>query len=386
MFFLGDIQTGFGPFISIYLVTQKWTQTDIGLVLSLGALAGLLFQIPGGALIDAVSSERRTAAFAVAAIGISAAVIAAWPIFVAVAVARVLHAAASAVLGPAIAAISLGLVGRHSIAGRLGRNARFAAAGNGAAAALMGAVGHYFAPQAVFIVTALFAIPTVAALQRIRDEEISVASAHGAASETSPAKAIEGIGVLFRKPALWIFMLCVALFQLANTPMLPLVGSALTMRSGDWAVTLVAACIVVPQIIVAFSSPWVGHLAHAIGRRPLLLIGFLALPVRGLVFAYAGDPSLLVAAQLLDGISAAVLGVLLPLVLSDVAYGTGHFNLAQGVTGTAVGLAAAFSTTATGYVTDRFGSHTAFLGLAGTAGMGLLLLAALMPETRPADE
>jgi MFS family permease len=386
VFFLGDIQTGFGPFLSIYLVTQKWTQTDIGLVLSVGALAGLFCQIPGGALIDAVRSERRVAAIAVAAIGISAAVIAAWPIFIAVAAARVLHAAASAVLGPAIAAISLGLVGRHVIAPRLGRNARFAAAGNGAAAVLMGAFGHYLSPQSVFIVTAAFAIPTLAALQRIRDEEISVASAHGAPPETPPAKAIAGVGALFRRRALWIFIFCVALFQLANTPMLPLVGSSLTMRSGDWAVALVAACIVVPQLFVAVSSPWVGRLAHTIGRRPLLLIGFAALPVRGLLFAYVGDPFAVVATQLLDGVSAAVLGVLLPLVLSDIAYGTGHFNLAQGIAGTAVGFAAALSTTAAGYVTDRFGSHTAFLGLAGTAGCGLVLLAALMPETRPPDE
>jgi MFS family permease len=386
VFFLGDIQTGFGPFISIYLVTQKWTQTDIGLVLTLGALAGLICQIPGGALIDGVRSERSAAAVAVVFIGISASVIAAWPIFMAVAVARVLHAAASAVLGPAIAAITLGLVGRRAIAERFGRNARFASAGNGAAAVLMGACGHFISPQSVFIVTAVFALPTLAALYRIRADEISVANAHGAVPESSPSKGMRGIGQLLRKRALWIFVCCIALFQLANTPMLPLVGSALTVRSGDWAVSLVAACVVVPQILVALCSPWVGRLAHGWGRRPLLLIGFAALPIRGILFAYSSDPIMLVAVQLLDGVSAAVVGVLVPLVLSDISFGTGRFNLAQGATGTAIGLAAAFSTTAAGYVTDSFGSRAAFLGLAGTAAFGFLLLALLMPETRPSDE
>src|SRR5208337_1224368 len=129
-FFLGDIQTGFGPFISVYLVTQKWNQTDIGLVLSIGALASLLSQIPAGALVDAIRSERSAAAAAVLAIGVSAFVIAVLPIFLAVAAARVLQSMASALLGPAIAAISLGLVGRHALPARLGRNARFASAGN----------------------------------------------------------------------------------------------------------------------------------------------------------------------------------------------------------------------------------------------------------------
>ena len=44
-------------------------------------------------------------------------------------VAAILHAAASCVLGPAIAAISLGLVGHAAIGERFGRNARFASIG-----------------------------------------------------------------------------------------------------------------------------------------------------------------------------------------------------------------------------------------------------------------
>ncbi len=111
-FFLGDIQTGFGPFIAVYLATQKWNQTDIGLVLSVGALASLISQIPGGWLVDSVRSERSAAAAAVTAIGASAFIIAVWPLFVAVAASRALQAMATSVLSPAIAAISLGLVGR----------------------------------------------------------------------------------------------------------------------------------------------------------------------------------------------------------------------------------------------------------------------------------
>src|SRR5205807_4895286 len=138
IFFLADVQTGFGPFIAVYLTTQKWTQVEIGFVLSIAGLVGLIGQMPGGAIVDAARSERLMAAFAVATIGAAALSYAAWPIFPVVVAAATLHAAASCVLGPAIAAISLGLVGPFAIGERLGRNARVALAGNGTAAAVVG--------------------------------------------------------------------------------------------------------------------------------------------------------------------------------------------------------------------------------------------------------
>ena len=142
-FFLADIQTGFGPFVAVYLTAKSWTQVDIGLVLTAGGLVALAGQMPGGALVDAVRSPRWVAGLAVAAICMSAFVIAVWPVFLMVIGARALHAAASCVLGPAIAAISLGLAGHAALGERIGRNARFASIGSGVAAAAMGACGYF---------------------------------------------------------------------------------------------------------------------------------------------------------------------------------------------------------------------------------------------------
>ena len=108
-FFLSDVQTGFGPFVSIYLTTHQWTQFDIGLVLTAGGLVALATQMPGAALVDAVRSAKLVAAVAVVAICASALAIALWPSFAVVMAARALHAAASCILGPVIVAISLGL-------------------------------------------------------------------------------------------------------------------------------------------------------------------------------------------------------------------------------------------------------------------------------------
>src|SRR5215468_3373169 len=369
-FCVADVQTGFGPFISVYLTAHGWTQVDIGLVIT--------------AIGVAARSERGVAALAMMAISASALVIALWPIFPSVLGAQILHAAGSSVVNPAIAAISLGLVGHAASGERFGRNARFASIGNGLAAAGMGAVGYFWSNQAVFLITAALIIPTLIALAQIRSEEIDRVRAHGGLAQGQNETA--AIATLLTSRPLLTFAGCVTVFQLANAAMLPLMASIITMRSSAWATTLVAACIVVPQLVVAAFSPSVGRWAQRWGRRPILLIGFAALPIRGLLFIVVTDPGLLVAVQLLDGICAAVFGVLVPLTIADITRGSGRFNMAQGIVGSGIGIGASLSTTLAGWMSDRLGSSVAFLGLACIGGAGLVLAALLMPETRPSKD
>jgi MFS family permease len=198
---------------------------------------------------------------------------------------------------------------------------------------------------------------------------------------------LAGLLSLFQIRPLMIFAGCVALFQLANAAMLPLAASMMTLHLSKFATILVAISIVAPQLIVAVFSPWVGRKAELWGRRPLLVLCFAALAIRGLLFAFLANPYLLVGAQLLDGVSGAALAVLVPLIIADVAGATGHFNLAQGAVGAAVGVGASISTTLAGYVSDRFDSPSAFLMMAGFAIVGLAAASLAMPETRPhADE
>jgi MFS family permease len=385
VFCVADVQTGFGPFVSVYLTTQKWTQVDIGLVLSIGSIVGLIGQMPGGLIVDAARRERLVAALALSAISASALAYALLPVFPVIFAAATLHAAASCVLGPCIAALSLGLVGYAGIGARLGRNARFASLGNGIAAAAMGACGYYFSAHAVFFVTAALLIPTLFALSHIQPHEINVHLAHGGDSSGKPGKSRTDFRLLLRQRPLFLLAGCIALFHLANAAMLPLMGSVLTTRSGDWATVLIAACIVVPQGVVALISPWVGRQAEIWGRRVFLIAAFSALALRGILFATVADPAVLVVVQLLDGITAASLGVMVPLMIADISRGSGHFSFAQGIVGTAVGIGASISPTLAGYLSDQFGSQVAFFGLAGIATVGLAAVATILPETRPAE-
>jgi MFS family permease len=386
-FFLAGILAGFGPYLAAYLADQKWTQENIGFVLTASGLAGLLSQLPGGELLDTVRSKRAIVVAGVVMVAVSAIIIAFQPSFPLVFAALMLQGVTGGFLGPAIAAISLGLVGHAALPERLGRNQRFASTGNLVTAALMGLIGYLLSYQAIFLTVAALAIPLFVALARIRAPDIHFGRACGAPDHDMPSlPARASLRSLWKSPGLLTFGACLFLFQLANASVLPLVVEDLVYQGEKRSSLVVSALIVLPQIIVAVMAPWVGQWAKNWGRRPLLLIGLGALPIRALLFAAVVDPTLVVGFQLLDGISGAVLGVLTALVIADVTGGTGRFNLAQGIVGTASGIGASLGTTLFGLVAASFGRTAVFLSIASVALLAVAILWFFMPETRPATE
>ena len=384
-FFVADIQTGWGPFVATYLTSVAWTQFDIGLILTIGTITGLALQIPAGALVDRVPAKRLLAALAVASISASALLLALWPIFSVVVAAKVLHAIASSLLGPTLVAMSLGLVGHALFSIRLGRNVRFLSLGNAIAAGVAGGIAYYYSNQAIFFLTAALGIPTLIALAQISSSEIDPELARGGISKSGVSTWFDAISGLVHHRVLIGFAATIVLFQLANAAMLPILAGILAKRDPETAALVLSICILVPQFVVVAIAPWIGVRAQSWGRRPLLLLTFVALSARGAIFAVTSDPYLLVAAQLLDGISAASLGVLVPLIIADVTRGSGHFNFAQGLIGAAVGIGASFSTTLAGFIADTSGAPITFLLLSCVGVMGLVFVFAVVPETRGAS-
>ena len=382
-FFVANLQTGFGPFIAVYLTTQKWTQGEIGVALSVGSAVTMLGQVPAGALVDAMSRKRLAAALALALVAASALLLALRPERLPVMLAQGLHGFASCVLVPAIAAITLNRVGRQAFAERLGRNARFAAIGNAIGAGVMGAIGSAVSSEAVFWFAAALAMPALLAVRAMPARDPPADPELAAAMDPPDHRRAAGWRVMLDRRLL-TFALCIVLFQLANAAMLPVAAAEVTRQAGDGANLIIAACLMVPQAVVALLSPWVGQLAERRGRRLVLLLGFVELPVRGLLLATLASPALIVATQTLDGIGGAVMGVLVPLVAADLTRGTGRFNLCIGTIGLGVGVGATLSTAMAGDLAGRFGNSVAFLALAVLGAVGLLLAVATMPETRPA--
>ena len=386
-FFVAGALAGFGPYVAVYLADQKWTQEKIGFVLSASALAGLLSQVPGGELLDATRSKRAILALGVLVVALSAMIIVFRPTFPLVLIGLTLQGTTGGVLGPAIAAISLGLVGHSALHERLGRNQRFAATGSLAAAGLMGLIGYAFSYQAIFLLVVVLTLPVFVALARIHATDIHFGRSCGSPHHhTLDLPARTGRTSLWNSPGLLVLALCLFLFQLGNASMLPLAGESLVYQGESHSSLIVSALIVLPQIVVAVMAPWVGRQANSWGRRPLLLIGLGALPVRALLFAFIPQPQALLAFQLLDGVSGAVVGVLTALVIADLTNGTGRFNLAQGLVGTASGVGASLSTAVFGVIAVSFGRTIVFLSIAASALVAVLILWFWMPETGPASK
>jgi MFS family permease len=383
---LAGALSGFGPYVAAFLAEQNWTQQSIGFVLAAGGLAGLLSQLPGGALLDAIRSKRIAVALGAGMVAAGALIIAVWPSFPLVLAALVLQGITGGLLGLAIVAISLGLVGNTALAERLGRNQRFASTGGVVAAGLMGLIAYFLSYRAIFFVAAALVLPLLGALRRIRPADIHFGRASCLPDHQGPGKPPRiRLQSVWKTRGLLIFAGCVFLFQMANASMLPLAGEAFAYSKEALSSLIVSALIMVPQVIVAIIAPWAGRRANTWGRRPLLLVGFAALPIRALIFAWTTDPMILIVAQVLDGVSATMLGVLTALIVADLTAGTGRFNLAQGFVGTTSGVGASLSTALSGLVAGSLGRAAGFLGIAAVALAAVLLLWLLMPETNPSN-
>jgi MFS family permease len=384
-FFLADVQTGVGPFLAIYLAKQGWNEELVGTALSVGGIAGIIAQTPAGALVDAARSKRALVAAGILALGFGAFVIAIFPRLYPVLMAQVLIGASSSIFIPAICAISLGVVGHRLFDRRQGRNQTFNSAGNVVAALSMGLLGYFLSDRSVLFFVMALAVPTLWALQLVRADDIDYEVARGANQGAHRRKAA-GLGALVKDRAVIIFLVCAVLFHFANAAMLPLLGEMLAKGRGRSSMMFMSACVVTTQLVVTMLASWAGVKAGEWGRKPLLLIGFAVLPLRGILYTLTGSAPLLIGIQVLDGIGAGIFGVVSVLVIADLTHGSGRFNLALGAITTAVGIGASLSQGIAGGLVHHFGYRAGFLFLAAVALAAFVILWLWMPETRTGQD
>jgi MFS family permease len=380
-FFLADVQTGVGPFLAIYLAKYGWNEELVGTALSVGGIAGIIAQTPAGALVDGARSKRALVAGGVIALASGALVIAALPRFWPVLTAQVLIGASSSIFIPAICAISLGIVGHRLFDRRQGRNQTFNSAGNVVAAVSMGLLGYFVSDRAIFFFVMALALPTLWALKRIRATDIDYELARGAGARDAE-KGVAHISALVKNRGLVIFLICAVMFHFANAAMLPLLGEMLAKGHGRASMMFMSGCVVTTQLVITLLASWAGVKAGEWGRKPLLLIGFSVLPIRGVLYTLTSSAPLLIGIQVLDGIGAGIFGVVSVLVIADLTHGSGRFNLALGAITTAVGIGASLSQVIAGGLVHHFGDRVGFLFLAAVALAALVILYLWMPETR----
>jgi predicted MFS family arabinose efflux permease len=245
----------------------------------------------------------------------------------------------------------------------------------------MGALGYFVSNRSIFFFVAAFAVPTILVLLLIRPAEIDYEMARGANDGEKGGKA-ESVRVLFKDRPLVIFLVCAVMFHFANAAMLPLLGEMLAKGRGRSSMLFMSACVVTTQFVVTLIASWSGREAGTWGRKPLLLIAFSVLPIRGLLYTLTSSSALLVAIQIMDGVGAGIFGVVSVLVIADLTRGTGRFNLTLGAITTAVGIGAALSQVIAGSIVHHIGFRAGFLFLSGVALSALAILYLFMPETQ----
>jgi MFS family permease len=385
-FFLADVRDGLGPYLAIYLLTeQKWDEASIGIVMSVAALAGILAQTPAGALIDRSTAKRALLAAAAVVVTLSCIALPLVHRFELVAATQAIAAAAGAVFAPAIAAVTLGIVGPRAFARRTGRNEAFNHAGNAVAAAIAGITAYSFGPVVVFWLLAVMAAASILATLSIPPGAIDHHVARGLDGMAEPGSPYHdkpsGFQVLLTCRPLLIFAVATVMFHFANAAMLPLVGQKLALINRNLGTTLMSVCVIAAQMVMVPVAILVGHKADVWGRKPIFATALAVLTLRGMLYPLSDSPYWLVSVQLLDGVGAGIFGALFPLVVADLTRGSGHFNISQGAIATAAGLGGALSTAVAGLIIVKAGYSAAFLFLAAVAGAGLIGFAAMMPET-----
>ena len=390
-FFLADVRDGLGPYLAIYLIAVRgpdegWNEATTGLVMTIAGILGLVARTPAGALIDATNHKRAVVIGGAIAVTVSCLVLPFIANFYLVTATQSIAHVAGTIFPPALAAITLGLVGPKMFAKRIGRNEGFNHAGNAVSAAVAGGLAYFFGPVVVFWLMGVLAALSIGAMLMVPADAIDDDLARGMTEdEAQTQEKPSGLATLLQNRALLLFAVLCAIFHLANAAMLTSVGQLLTHLSGkDHATSLIAVCIVAAQCVMVPVAIFVGAKADVIGRKPIFLAAFGVLALRGVLYTLSDNPFWLVGVQLLDGIGAGVYGALFPIVVADLTRGGGRFNAAQGAVATAQGVGASLSATLAGVIIVSAGYATAFLALAAIAALGFVLYLALMPETRGA--
>lgn len=372
-FFMADVQAGIGPFLGVFLQAKGWHTGAIGAVMTLSGGVGMLATAPAGALVDTTHRKRALVVISSILTVAASTLLLLSPKTPVVALSQIATALAGAALGPALAGITLGMVRKAGFDRQFGRNQAINHAGNVIGAALSGLLGWKFGFIAVFGLAALFAIFAIISVLLIPATAIDHRAARGWEKPDTREDQVSGLRVLMTCKPLLILGFALLLFHLGNAAMLPLYGMAVVAAHQGNPALFTALTIVVAQAVMVLMSVFAIRWMRTRGHWFVILLTFIALPIRGIVAAYVIKSWGVWPVQALDGVGAGLQSVAVPAMVATLLQGTGRVNVGQGAVMTMQGVGAALSPLLGGVVADAFGFRLTFLFL-GAISMGSLAL------------
>jgi MFS family permease len=383
-FFMADMQAGIGPFLGVFLLAHGWESGLIGTVMTLGGVAGMLMTTPAGALIDATRHKKFYVILpgicTVAASGIVLLSQSFWL----VTLSQIATAVAGAAIGPAVTGITLGIVRQAGFNRQNGRNQAFNHAGNMVGAGLSGLLGWQFGFTAVLSLAAAFGVLSIISVLMIPSSAIDDDEARGLNRKEDDDGQVGGLGVLLETRSLLILAAALACFHLGNGAMLPLYGLAVVSAKQADPAGFVAITIVVAQGVMILASVVAMRFAEKNGYWLVLLISFMALPIRGVIAALVMTKWGVYPVQILDGIGAGLQSVAVPGLVARILYGTGRVNVGQGAVMTVQGLGASLSPAIGGWIAQEIGYSAMFLILGSFALASIALWLGFAAVLKPA--
>jgi MFS family permease len=369
-FFMADMQSGIGPFVGVFLQAQGWASGLIGTAMTLGNVAGMLMTTPIGGFIDATNYKRSWVIVPGIGVVLASVIILFSQNFWAVAASQIATSVAGAAIVPAVTGITLGIVRQKGFNRQNGRNQAFNHAGNMVGAAVSGYLGWRYSYTAVFLLAALFGVVSIVCVLMIPGKAIDNRAARG--KEEDPESQPSGFTVLIKHKPLLVLALALAAFHLGNAAIVPLYGLAAVADGRANGPTFVATTIVVAQGIMIITSVVGMRAAEKRNYWPVLLVSFLALPVRGILAFFLAGWWGVIPVQILDGIGAGLQSVAVPGMVARSLNGTGRVNLGQGAVITVQGIGASLSPVVGGWFAQWIGYQATFLLL---GGFGLISIA-----------
>ncbi|MCB8883350.1 MFS transporter [Acidisoma cellulosilytica] len=366
-FFMADMQSGIGPFLGIFLLAHHWHSGAIGTVMTLGGISGMLMTAPFGALIDATKRKRAYVAIPGACAVLASLLVLLSQNFWVIALSQVATAIAGAAIGPAVSGMSLGIVRQAGFPRQNGRNQVFNHAGNLVGASLSGYLGWRYGYTAVFWLAVVFGGLSIISVFLIPRDAIDDDAARGMKEDRQDEKTTSGFKVLVQSRPLLILAGALACFHLGNGALLPLYGLAVVSAHPGNPTIFVAETIAVAQAVMILASIIATRMAQQQGYWWILLVTFLALPIRGVVASILVVHWGVFPVQALDGIGAGLQSVAVPGLVARVLNGTGRVNVGQGAVMTIQGLGASISPMLGGWIAEGLGYRVTFVTLGSFA-------------------
>lgn len=379
---MADVKDGVGVYLSVFLLTvRNWPPDQIGYVIAVPGIIGIIVQPPAGALIDRSKYKRMLLISASAIIALCCLVIILSEKFAPTFLSQAVVGIVQSVYSPCVAAITLGMVGHAALARRIGRNESFNHVGNMGAAIIAGLLGRFYSYEAIFYFSIFQCFALIAAVLFIKEKDIDHDLARAAETSEQTTAGATGIKQLLSNRNILLFTISLGLFHLANAAMLPLAGQKMGLADKLNSSLYLSAAIIIAQGVMSIVARYAGNIADQ-GRKRIMLLAFLLLPIRAALFAFIDNPYALTGIQILDGIGAGIFGVVSIIMIADLSKGTGRFNLLQGVVYSAIGLSGSVSSVIGGLIVKSYGYAVGFLSLAALGALGFLFFKMMVPETK----